>query len=101
MKKINIAAIKRKTLSIFKPIISHHAIIFIILSLLFLMYIVYTTQRILTNTEDTAYKSRAEQKGTTTTFDEETIKKVEQLQYRRDALKPELPTNGRINPFAE
>ena len=101
MKKINMAAIKRKTLAILKPISDHHAIIFIILALLLLMFVVYNTQRILTITEDDAYKNEAMQKGITTTFDEETIKKVEQLQYRKDALKPELPTNGRINPFAE
>ncbi|GEM_PF-407771 len=101
MDKINTAAIKRKTLAVVKPISNHHAIIFIILALLLLMFVVYNTQRVLSITDDQAYRNEATQKGITTTFDQETIKKVEQLQYRRDALKPELPTNGRINPFAE
>lgn len=101
MNKINFAVIKRKTLSLFRPIISHHAIIFIVLSLFFLMYVVYNTQRILTTPEDTEYRKQAEQKGITTQFDEATIKKVQQLQDRKNALKPTLPTNGRINPFTE
>lgn len=101
MDKINTAAIKRKALSIFRPIINHHAIIFIVVSLLLLMYVVYNTQRILTISEDSTYRREVEQRDTNTIFDEATIKKVEQLQYRRDALKPELPANGRINPFSE
>lgn len=101
MDKINTAAIKRKTLAIFRPIINHYAFIFIVISLLLLMFVVYNAQRILTISEDSEYKAQAEQKGTTTNFDKETIKKVEELQYRKDALKPELPTSGRINPFAE
>lgn len=102
MDKINTAAIKRKTLAVFRPVVNHHAIIFIVGSLLLLMFVVYNTQRILSIPEDTAYRQEVEKRDTTrTTFDQETIKKVEQLQYRRDALKPELPTSGRINPFAE
>lgn len=101
MKKINLATIKRKTLAILGPMVSHHAIFFVVLSLLFLMYVVYNTQRILTITEDTDYRQQVEKKTDTTVLDEETIKKIEQLQYRKNALKPELPKSGRINPFAE
>lgn len=101
MNKINIAAIKRKTLAVLKPIINHHAVIFIVASLLLLMYVVYNTQRILSIPEDSSYRKEVEQRDIVTTFDQATIKKVEQLQYRRDALKPELPKSGRINPFAE
>ncbi len=101
MDKINTAAIKRKTLAAFRPVANHHALIFIVGSLLLLMFVVYNTQRILTIPEDSTYRAEVEKRDTKTTFDQETIKKVEQLQYRRDALKPELPTSGRINPFAE
>lgn len=101
MDKINTAAIKRRTLAAVKPISNHHATIFIIISLLLLMFVVYNTQRILTITDDKDYREAATQKGISTTFDQETIKKVKELQFRREALKPELPSNGRINPFVE
>lgn len=93
---INSSAIK----GLSKHFFAHYGILSFLLVMVILIYSVFSIQQIMSSPSDSGYRDEQQRKNTRTTFDRQTIGKVERLRSAEESAAIELPT-GRINPFAE
>ncbi len=93
----------KRFLTILQPVLRHHTFIVTILSLGFLMFVVYGVSGVLQQPSDAAYRTQKEQGSTQTIFDQAAIKSINDLRSRNEAsgnLTFDVARN-RINPFTE
>lgn len=76
------------------------SIIYVVVVLAGLIYTILSVNLILSTPSDAEYRTTKEAESFSTRFDEATIKKIDGLKARQEAVNIELP-GGRINPFAE
>lgn len=76
------------------------SIIYVVFVLAALVYSIFSVNLILGMPSDEEYRLKKEAESFSTRFDEATIKKIDGLKSRQEAVDIALP-GGRINPFAE
>lgn len=81
-----------------KTIFRRHTSIGSLLILGMLSFAVFTISQYLAFPVDEEYRSEQQAQKTKTSFDQQTIEKIERLQERQQSQRPTLPP-GRINPF--
>ena len=90
------ATLKRIT----NPIKAHHALILFVLLMSVIIYSVISVNSIIQINDDNDYRISAEAKSLTPSFDQATIKKVDELRQSNDNTSITLP-GGRRNPFVD
>lgn len=88
----------RSLRKIFYPIVKHHAILFVLFALVSMIVAVYITNNILSQPPDEEYRRAAEEQAVQTNFDQDTIRRINNLRERGETGGTSLPS-GRINPF--
>jgi hypothetical protein len=91
-----LAIVKRVT----DPIKAHHALIMFVLLMGVLIYTVISVGAIIQVSDDSEYRAEVEAKSLNTSFDQATIKKVDELRQSDDNTSIILP-EGRRNPFVD
>lgn len=94
----SLSSIGRSIAKVFRPIVRHHAILFILFALLSIITAVYLTNSILSRPVDDDYRMTASEESVQTVFDRNTIERIEQLRESGEGGSLDLPP-GRINPF--
>lgn len=82
------------------PIKTHLVLIMFLVLMGTLIYTVLTVSTIIQINDDAEYRLSAEAKSLDTSFDQATIKKVDELRESSDGSAIELP-GGRRNPFVD
>lgn len=82
------------------PIKSRHALIMFVLLMGVIIYSVFAVSTIFQINDDPDYRAEAEAKGLTTSFDQQTIKKIDNLKESDSNAPINLP-GGRRNPFVD
>lgn len=95
----SLQSIGRSVGNVFKPIIKHHAILFILFALISIIAAVYVSNETLSRPTDDEYRTTAEASAIDTNFDQSTIDQINNLRQRQERPTIELP-GGRINPFS-
>lgn len=80
------------------PIKQYHAVILFVLLMSVVIYSVYSVSMIIQTSDDVLYRADAEATSLKTSFDQATIKKVDELRQSNTDATIELPS-GRRNPF--
>jgi hypothetical protein len=83
-----------------EPVKKHHALILFLLLMSVVIYSVINVSSIIQMNEDPEYRATAEAKSIKTSFDQATIKKVNELRQSSDNTTIALP-GGRRNPFVD
>ena len=96
--KLDVQTLKKVLEEASKPFRTHHALIMFVLLMGVLIYSVYSVSTILQTTDDPVYRTQAEAKSLNTSFDQSTIKKVDDLRESNANDSINLP-GGRRNPF--
>jgi hypothetical protein len=97
---LNSQSLRRTLEKIVDPIKAHNALIMFLLLMGVLIYAVITVSSIIQISDDSEYRAQAETKSLTTSFDQATIKKVDDLRQSNDNATITLP-GGRRNPFVD
>ena len=90
------ASLKR----VINPVKAHHALIMFVLLMSIIIYSVLSVSAIIQVNDDSEYRLTAASKNLTPNFDQETIKKVDELRQSNDNKSITLP-GGRRNPFVD
>ena len=92
-----------KVLAHLKAFGKHHYFIFSVLLLCGLTAAVYLVDLTLSAPIDQAYHDQKLSQSLSSSFDQSTIKKIENLQKSNEhsAVAPDIPAGARTNPFAE
>jgi len=98
--KLDPKSLVRSIKKIAAPIKTHLVLIMFLLLMSTLIYAVFTVSTIIQISDDGEYRLSAEAKSLGTSFDEATIKKVDELRESSDGSAIELP-GGRRNPFVD
>ncbi len=92
----------KKWLGKLKPIVRHHYFIYALLLLGGLLAAMYAINMALTAPQDTVYQQQQEKATLKGSFDQATIKKIEDLNTSGEqSTAPPPPSGVRTNPFAE
>ena len=86
--------------SVVQMIARRHTIIVLLITLGLMIYTVFSVNSAMSQPPDETYRAEQVSQKAKTTFDKDTISKLEQLKVREDAISTNLPS-GRINPFVE
>lgn len=92
-----------KLLGSLKPLVEHMQFLMVIVALGFMIFAVYSVTQILQHPTDTAYRNEAAAQSVQTSFDEATIRRIENLRAS-DQSNPNLQFAipiTRANPFSE
>lgn len=98
--KLDTASLLTVLQQVTKPIKAHHALILFLLLMSVIIYSVISVNSIIQINDDTQYRLSAEAKSLTPSFDQSTIKKVDDLRQSGDNTSITLP-GGRRNPFVD
>lgn len=96
--KLDTGALKAVLDKASTPVKKYHALILFTLLMSVVIYSVYSVNIILQTPDDANYRAEAETKSLKTSFDQATIKKLDELRESNTNSPIELPA-GRRNPF--
>lgn len=82
------------------PLKIHHALIMFVLLMGVVIYSVIAVGNIIQINDDSTYRAEAQAKSLTTSFDQQTIKKIDNLKESDSNAPINLP-GGRRNPFVD
>jgi len=85
---------------VISPVKSHHILIMFVLLMGVIIYSVFAVSDIMQTNDDPTYRSEADAKSLTTRFDQQTIKKINNLKESDNNAPINLP-GGRRNPFVD
>lgn len=93
------ANIFRSIGKVLRPIVRHHAILFTLFALVSMIAAVYMTNEILSRPTDDDYRDTASQEAVQTSFDRNTIERINELRERDETGGDLSLPPGRTNPF--
>src|SRR5688500_17174479 len=100
--KIGLSDTYKKYLRVLKPLSKHHYFAYSIALLCGLAVAVFMINETLTVPTDEAYRAEKLSTGVNANFNQQTIKKIEELKRSSEAGDNlSLPTGVRTNPFSE
>lgn len=101
--KFGISGDFKKYFRILRPLAKHHYFVYSIVLLSGLLVAVFTTNQTLTAPADEAYRSEKLSSGVNASFNQQTIKKIEELKRSSESGNNQTPTpvGARSNPFSE
>jgi len=86
-----------------RPLLKHHLFITTIALLSFLIFMVYHVSQVLQQPPDATYEEQKQQTSIQTSFDQNTIKAINDVLRSRDqaggAITYDVPQSARTNPF--
>lgn len=95
---LDMAGLKKSLSGILYPIRAHSTFLLSIISLGFIAYSVIMISSIIQQTDDQQYRDKQSTNRIKSTFDKDTIQKIDNLRNSSDSSSIDLPA-GRRNPF--
>lgn len=98
--KMDTTSIVKSLRRVTDPLRTHHKLVMFVLFMGVLIYTAWLVSMTIQPTDDSEYRAQIEATSITTSFDQATIKKVDELRKSNDPSAIELP-GGRRNPFVD
>ena len=101
MKNPNMSGLKAALVRMGDFFFTHNRIIYFVLFMCALITAVASLNIVINQPSDQAYRDERTQEAQSPRFDEETIKKIQNLNATQQTIVDPPPANQRINPFGE